>query len=88
MDPDRREVGDPRRQGLVGWRALTASLMWSVFVVMRDVLPEDGKQVPPTVDQDSVQALAAYCTHPPLGLLDGQGFQGHRGLQRDQARVL
>jgi hypothetical protein len=40
--------------------------MWSLLEVMRDVRLENPLDVPTTVDQDVVEALAAHGPHEPL----------------------
>ena len=40
--------------------------MWSLRHVVRDVRLEHSLEVPPTVDQDVVEALAAHGPHEPL----------------------
>ena len=42
------------------------SPMWSLRHVVRDVRPEHSLEVPTTVDQDVVEALAAHGPHEPL----------------------
>jgi hypothetical protein len=42
--------------------------MRSGGVVMRQVGSQDMLQVPAVADQQPVQALAANCPHPPLGI--------------------
>jgi hypothetical protein len=50
--------------------------MGSVLVVVPDVFFERGEQVPRVVDQDPVEALAAYRAYPPFGEAFARGARG------------
>jgi len=64
--PYRGQIGDRCRQRVsVGW-ALSTALMWSLAVVVRQVLAEHSEYVLGVVDQDAVQALPPYRAYPAL----------------------
>jgi hypothetical protein len=69
----RVQVGERCRE-LVSLRwELSAALVRSVFVVVGQVVAEDGEQVAGVVDQDPVQALLAYGAYPALRVGVGPG---------------
>jgi hypothetical protein len=64
--PPSIQVHDWWRERLsIGW-SLSTALMRAMPVVVRQILAQHGKQMAGVVDQDPVQALPAYRTHPAL----------------------